>query len=70
MRDATKLAMSKIMDCFTGADGGISYVQFRSMIETCDKKAEAGDKPAEILVGLMIHFSRMIEAAERSSTWQ
>lgn len=65
MSDETESHFINILDTFSGADGGISFVQMRRLIEDMDKKAAKGDKPAQEVILIMKRFSRMIDTAKK-----
>jgi hypothetical protein len=59
-RPATRAAIVEIMNTFTGADGGLKYVQFCSLLETLDRQAAAGDVSSERLVAMVTDFERLL----------
>lgn len=62
MRTNLKIAMQRILDMASGAD--TSYVPLRWMLEEMDKRAAAGDKEAQKVIDIVIHFARLIDVAE------
>jgi hypothetical protein len=65
MRPATAHAIRVALDTFTGADGGVGFVKFRTLIEGMDAKAADGDAAAIELVAIVTRFARLIEVAQR-----
>jgi len=61
MRVEKQEALQNILDCMTGADGGVKFVLFRDNLEKLDKQAINGDTKAEQLLLIMIHFSKLID---------
>lgn len=64
MRQNTKQALDYILDCLNGADGGLSFVYFQSMLSSLDTKAEAGDENAIKILKILHQFAKMIEVAQ------
>jgi hypothetical protein len=58
-------AYRNILDLFTGADGGVRFVKWKSLIESLDKQAEIGDKSAKEVLKTVILFSRLINIANK-----
>ena len=66
MRTETKQLLDKIMDTFSGSDGGASYVLLVRLIEDMDQQAAAGDGPAqEVLDKTLLPLSRLIDLAAK-----
>lgn len=61
MRLNTKQALDNILDCMNGSDGGVKFLLFLGSIRQLDEKATNGDKSAEEVINIIIHFSRMID---------
>jgi len=57
--DETKQAMSDLLDVFTGADGGGSFVKFSQLIVQLDKQATEGDAAAKQLIRMFRGFGRL-----------
>jgi hypothetical protein len=55
-----------ITDVFTGADGGVAFVQFRNLAEEMDRQAVAGDRAADEVLQVIRRFARLLEAARVS----
>lgn len=64
MRQSTKQALDYILDCFSGADGGVSYAYFQAMLNNLDQQAEAGDEKAQKVILILHQFAKMIEVAQ------
>ncbi len=66
MREVEKEALDYILDIMGGADGGIGFVNLRSMIEHLSTATENGDETAEEALRMSLHsFKRLIEVANR-----
>jgi hypothetical protein len=65
MTPELKKSVTKIMDMFTGADGGISYVHFKVLLEATEQKALTGDKAAEQIIALVFCFERLIDVSNK-----
>jgi len=65
MRAELSADLSRILDTFTGADGGVSFVKLRGMLSALDHQAANGDKAAAEVLAVVRRFARLIEAAER-----
>jgi len=63
MKPATEEALINIMDCVAGADGGMSFINLRGLIEDMDSRD--GDAGAEQIVEVVKRFSRLIEVANK-----
>jgi hypothetical protein len=64
MRAKTKDDFDCILDCMTGADGGVSFVMLQNFLNALDAQAESGDAKAEEIVNIMRRFAKMIRYAE------
>lgn len=64
MRKETAEAIAKVMDMYTGADGGIGYVKFRALVEILDAKAAAGDAASIQLIDIIRRYARLVDVAE------
>lgn len=49
------------LDCFTGMDGGISFVKFKQMISALCKKANDGDLSAIKILDIVHQYNKLIE---------
>jgi hypothetical protein len=65
MRKATKNSLDCILDCMSGADGGVSFVMFQNFLNTLDAQAEAGDKDATEILKLVHRFATLITLAQQ-----
>jgi len=63
--DQLKKSVRKIMDMFTGADGGVNYVHFKVLLEAMEQKALSGDKAAEQIIELIYRFERLIDVSNK-----
>ena len=56
-------SFQNILDCFTAADGGVSFIKFQLFIEDMEKQFEEGSYAAGEVLTIMDRFSRMIDIA-------
>lgn len=66
-RDATRVAFTQILDTFTGADGGVSFVDLCDLVVEFDAKAAAGDRAAQQVLDCILKLARLIEIAQRTA---
>ena len=59
-----KEAIDDIMDTFGGADGGISFINLRTLLERVDKLCENGDTYAQEILETVYKFQRLIAIAQ------
>jgi len=62
-------AFQNILDCFTGADGGVAFVNLQNLVSIMDEQAhdcsnKAGNDAYQVLA-CMRRFSKLIEIANR-----
>jgi hypothetical protein len=65
LRPKTKESLQNILDCMTGADGGVRILKLKCFLETFDAMATIGDDAAEEIVLILHRFSKMIDIANR-----
>ena len=63
MTPELKQSFNNIMDCFTGADGGVAFVQLRYLLEDMDERARQGDEHAVAVLQTVYHMDRLIKVA-------
>ena len=51
---------STLLDCFGGADGGISYAVFVNGMRDFAKQAEEGDESAKAICDIVSKFSKLV----------
>ena len=56
----TKEYLDNVLDCFGGADGGVSFVKFRYAVEDLEKQAMGGDVSAKRIIEVVRQFSKLI----------
>ena len=56
-------AFNEILDCFTGADGGSSFMHLQGFLEEFEKRAANGDEAADKLLTVVYQFARLIKVA-------
>jgi len=62
LNTTNKAALDNIMDCFTGTDGGVSFVNLRFLLEGMEKE---DTDSAEAVLDIMRKFSRLIDVANK-----
>lgn len=66
MRTETKEKIDKIMDTFSGADGGGSYVLLLGLLQDMDRQAAAGDEDAQkVIDNTLGPLCRLIDLAKK-----
>lgn len=66
MTPITEKAFQNILDCFTGADGGIAFINTKLLIEEIDKRAEEqtpDGHAASQVIDVVLRFSKLIDVA-------
>ena len=61
MRQITKDQFDNILDCFTGADGGVRFVNLRAALEQFDKEAVEGNEDSAECLCVLSMFSKFID---------
>ena len=56
-------SVDNILNTFGGADGGVKFARFCSMLVEVDKQAKAGNESAKRLLSIVNQFSRLVDAA-------
>jgi hypothetical protein len=62
------MQLNNIMNCFSGDDGGVSFIRLRSLIETMHARAVTGDDAAKQLIDVVSKMSRLIDVANSIKT--
>ena len=65
MRKKTEKQFHYILDCFSGADGGASFIALQILVQEMDKRAAKGDQAAEEIIALIRKFAKLIELSEK-----
>lgn len=60
-----QLDLQDILDTFSGADGGVSFVLFRNLIDSLVEKEKNGDENATQILLLVTRFNRLIQIASK-----
>lgn len=61
-------AFQNILDCFTGADGGGAFIDFKILIEDLERQAiEERDVAAAEIIQSVYRFNRLINIAVTSA---
>ena len=63
MKPDTDKALINIMDCIGGADGAVSFINLRTLIEDMDSRED--DEGAQQIVEVVKRFSRLIDIANK-----
>lgn len=66
MNQDTKAALQNILDTFSGADGGVAFVQLRGLIEDMCERESNGDKDATEVINIMMRFNNLINFAKNN----
>ena len=61
--------LENIMDCFTGADGGVSFMNLRLLLEQMERQENEGDEMASDVLKIFSNFSRLIDCAQNAVKW-
>jgi hypothetical protein len=61
MRQETQKAFDNILDCMSGSDGGVKFALFLGGLKEIDDRAKNGDLHAEIIINIMLRFSRAVD---------
>jgi len=59
---AVERALNNILDTFSGGDNH-AFVHFLAMLRNLDEQASNGDKPAQVLIKMVLDFNKLIEIA-------
>jgi len=66
MRHGTAFQFQRIVNTFTGSDGGASFVSLKSFVEELDNRASNGDTQADEILDVTIgRMFRLIALAEK-----
>ena len=68
MRPETKKKVDSITDCFSGADGGVEFAKFLSLVTEMDQQAAEGDAAAEEILQIVRNFHFLIRVAQKVPT--
>ena len=64
MRVQTQADFDNILDCFTGADGGVRFAQLLALVRELDTRAAVGDSAAQRVLNTLGQLSRLIDVAD------
>lgn len=53
----------RILDTFSGTDGGIRFIKLRLFLEALERDAKAGDADAERILEIVRRFERLMDIA-------
>lgn len=48
------------LDCFSGVDGGITFVEFKTLISSLCEKANAGDANSIKVLTIVMQYNKLI----------
>lgn len=65
LRPKTEKDFNNILDCMTGADGGVSFMKLKILLEDLDSQAASGNSAAIQLMDIMAQFSKLIDVASK-----
>lgn len=57
--------MLVVLDTFTGADGGVSFVKLAGLVNEMRRRAESGDQAASEVIEVVKRFARLIEVSDK-----
>lgn len=57
--------IDNIMDCFTGADGGLKFARAKFALEAFEAQASEGDSSAKIILEIVRRFSNLLDVLNR-----
>ena len=63
LSDKTKEAVSTMLDAFSGADGGLNFVSFISLLVAMEKQASEGDTAAIEIINRVVGVGKLIAYA-------
>jgi hypothetical protein len=63
--DEVAALLEPILDCFSGTDGGVSYLKLRAMLEGLQIDAKGGSGSAIKLMGIVAQFSRLVKLNQK-----
>lgn len=58
LRPETEKDFNNILDCMTGADGGVSFMKLKILLEDLDSQAASGSSAAIQLIDVMARSSQ------------
>jgi hypothetical protein len=61
--------LENILDCFTGADGGVSFMNLKILLEDMERQEAEGDEMASEVLKQFSNFSRLIDCAQKAVKW-
>jgi hypothetical protein len=65
-RTETIDAVSDILACMTGEDGGGSFVRLCNLLVAMDLKAQGGDPSAEQIIMIVRRFGNLVRTAQKA----
>jgi hypothetical protein len=67
MRQKTEMEFMNILDTLTGADGGVTFIRLKGLIEEMDRQAAAGDSAALEVIKIVHLFNKLIDIAQKDA---
>ncbi len=65
MSPILKAELNNIMDCFTGADGGVTFFKVKCGLEDLEKQGKKGDIEAREILKTVTRFSQLINVLSK-----
>jgi hypothetical protein len=65
MRPETQKEIENILDCMSGADGGVKFALFLGALREMDDRAKNGDLQAHEIIKILFRFSKLIDVLSR-----
>jgi hypothetical protein len=59
-----KLYLDELTDCFSGADGGVTFINLRELLKGYAQQAREGDPAAQRLLEIFRQFSNLVYIAK------
>jgi len=57
--------LQNILDCMTGVDGGISFMELRVALDRYEEEATDGNEASAEVLKIVARFSRLIDLVQR-----
>lgn len=62
--------LENILDCFTGADGGVLFMNLKLLLDEMERQELNGDTDASEVLLIFSNFSRLIDTAQKAVKWE
>lgn len=57
--------LQNILDCMTGVDGGVSFIELRVALDRYEEEAADGNEASAEVLNMVRRFSKMIDIVQR-----